>query len=104
MIDYPIIDAHLHLWDITKLKYPWLDDIPAFNKTFSLDDYNRACGNIKVEKMVFMQCECLSSQHMQEVEWVTELSLTDSRIRGIVSWAPLEKGEEVRPKIELFKK
>ena len=104
MIDFPIVDAHLHLWDITKLNYPWLDDIPALNKTFSLDDYNTACGDIKVEKMVFMQCECLPSQYMREVEWVTELSLADPRIRGIVSWAPLEKGEDVRPEIELLKK
>jgi len=104
MIDYPIIDTHLHLWDLKKLRYPWLDNIPALNRTFSLDDYNRACGNIKVEKMVFMQCECLPSQYVQEVERVTELSLTDSRISGIVSWAPLEKGEEVRLEIEFLKK
>lgn len=104
MITFPIIDAHLHLWDTNKLKYPWLNDIPALNRTFSLDDYNKACGEIKVEKMVFMQCECHQSQYLQEVEWVTELSLIDSRIKGIVSWAPLEKGEEVRVEIELLKK
>jgi L-fuconolactonase len=104
MITFPIIDAHLHLWDINKLKYPWLNDIPALNKTFSLDDYNRACGEIKVEKMVFMQCECHPSQYTKEVEWITELSRSDSRIKGIVSWAPLEKGEAVRAEIELLKK
>lgn len=103
-MNYPIIDTHLHLWDTTKLRYPWLDDIKALNKTFTLDDYNRACGDIKVEKIVFMQCECLPSQSMKEVEWVTQLSLTDSRIRGIVSRAPLENGEEVRTEIELLKK
>jgi L-fuconolactonase len=103
MIDYPIVDTHLHLWDIKKLTYPWLNDIPALNRTFSLDDYNRACGDIKVEKMVFMQCECLPSQYMKEVEGINELSLTDTRISGIISWAPLEKGEKVRPEIELLK-
>jgi L-fuconolactonase len=103
MIDYPIVDTHLHLWDIKKLKYPWLNDTPALNRTFSLDDYNKACGSIKVEKMVFMQCECLPSQYLQEVEWITELSLKETRISGIVSWAPLEKGEKVRPEIELLK-
>lgn len=101
--DFPVIDAHLHLWDTTKFRYPWLDDIPALNKPFSLDDYNRACGDIKVEKMIFMQCECLASQYQQEVEWVTELAKTDSRIGGIISWVPLEKGEAVRPEIEFLK-
>jgi L-fuconolactonase len=102
-MNYPIIDTHLHLWDITKFRYPWLDDIKALNKTFSLDDYNRACGDIKVEKIVFMQCECLPSQSIKEVQWVTQLSLQDSRIRGIVSRAPLENGEDVRTEIELLK-
>lgn len=104
MIDFPIVDTHLHLWDLNRIRYPWLDDIPALNKTFSLDDYNKACGNIKVEKMVFMQCECLPSLYVKEVEFATEISVTDSRIAGIVSWAPLEKGEEVRPEIELLKR
>lgn len=103
ILQIPIVDAHLHLWDPAKFRYPWLDDIPALNRVFSLDDYNSACGHVKVEKMVFMQCDCLPSQYLQEVEWVTELSRTDSRLAGIVSWAPLEKGEEVRPEIELLK-
>lgn len=104
MIDFPITDTHLHLWDTTKFRYPWLDDIPALNRTFTLEDYNAACGDVKVEKMVFMQCECLPFQYLHEVEWITNLSLEDSRIKGIISRAPLEKGEEVRPEIELLKK
>ena len=104
MIDFPIVDTHLHLWDLNRIRYPWLDDIPALNKTFSPDDYNKACGNIKVEKMVFMQCECLPSLYVKEVEFASEFSRADPRIAGIVSWAPLEKGEEVRPEIELLKR
>lgn len=104
MIDFPIVDAHLHLWDIEKLKYPWLEGIPELNRTFSLDDYDHACGPIRVEKMIFMQCECLPSQYLQEAEMVTELSRSDSRIAGIVARAPLENGDEARPHIELLKK
>jgi L-fuconolactonase len=104
MIDFPIVDAHLHLWDLEKIEYPWLKDIPALNRAFSLTDYNRACGDIRVEKMVFMQCECLPSLYLLEVEMVTGVSRTDPRLAGIVSWAPLEKGEEARTEIELLKK
>ena len=25
--DFPVIDAHLHLWDTTKFRYPWRDEI-----------------------------------------------------------------------------
>jgi L-fuconolactonase len=101
MIDFPIVDAHLHVWDVKRLIYPWLDNIPFLNRSFLLDDYRKACGSVKVEKMVFLQCECEPSQYMDEVRWVTELAENeDGRIQGMVPWAPLEKGEAVRPEIE----
>lgn len=99
MITFPVVDAHLHLWDIKKLKYPWLDG-GLLEKTFLLEDYNKECGTLKVEKMVFVQCECDQSQYLDEVAWVAEIAEKDERLSGIVAWAPLEKGEAVRPEIE----
>ncbi len=104
MVRFPIVDTHLHLWDITHLDYPWLDAVPYINRSFTLSDYNAACGPVKVEKMVFMQCECRPPQYTQEVAWISELAKTDRRLQGIVSWAPMEKGEGVRPEIEALKK
>src|SRR5688572_24300121 len=93
MPSFPIIDTHLHIWDLKRLKYPWLANVPQLNKDHLVDDYRRACGNVEVAKMVFAQCECDPSQFHQEAEWVTEVARTEPRIRGIVAWAPLEKGE-----------
>ena len=105
MIDFPIIDAHLHLWDIKHLSYPWLHDVPVLNRNFLLDDYKKATKNYTIEKMVFMQCEVDTSQYQKEVEWISFLSKNeDSRIKGIISWAPLEKGEAVREDLEYLKK
>lgn len=103
MIDFPIIDTHVHLWDIDHLSYPWLSDVPMLNRSFLIEDYNLACRNLSVGKIIFMQCECDPSQYKQEVEWVSKIASNDNRIQGIVSWAPLEKGEKVRPEIELLK-
>ena len=47
--------------------------------------------------MVFVQCECDPAQSPQEAEWVTEVAHTEPRIRGIVAWAPLEKGVASEP-------
>ena len=99
MIDFPIIDAHLHLWDTDNLSYPWLKDVPMLNKSFLLNDYNKACQGLEVEKMIFMQCECDPSQYKEEVQWVTQLAEKESRLQGIIAWAPLEKGEDVRLEI-----
>ena len=93
MPNFPIVDTHLHIWDLGRMRYPWLASAPPLNKNHLIDDYRRACGPVQVAKMVFLQCECDSAQFQQESDWVTEVSRTDPRIRGIVPWAPLERGE-----------
>ena len=97
MPHFPIVDTHLHIWDLGRLRYPWLAGVPMLNKNHLIDDYRRACGPVSVAKMVFLQCECDPAQFQQEADWVTEVARTDPRIRGIVAWAPLEKGDAAEP-------
>lgn len=100
MIDNPVIDSHIHLWDMNYLQYPWLADLPKLQKSFLTGDYENACGGIPVEKMVFIQCECDPSQYFDEVQWVNKLADDSSKLQGIVAWAPLEKGGAVEEKLE----
>jgi L-fuconolactonase len=101
MVDFPIVDTHLHLWDPKYLRYPWLDAIALLNKPYLLADYRRACGPVQVEKMVFLQCEVEFSQFQEEADWVTLLAQKeDARIAGLVPWAPLELGDGARPALE----
>jgi L-fuconolactonase len=93
MPQFPVVDTHLHIWDLGRLRYPWLDSNALLNRNHLIEDYRRACGPVAVAKMVFLQCECDFAQFQQEADWVTEVSRADPRIRGIVPWAPLEKGE-----------
>lgn len=99
MIDFPIVDTHLHIWDIHKVRYSWLDDVPFLNKPHLIDDYRRACGDIDVEKMVFVQAEADFDQYKKEADWVAEVAREDTRIQGMVPWAPLEKGNAVEPEL-----
>jgi L-fuconolactonase len=90
---FPIVDTHLHLWDLSRIRYPWLASVPMLNKNHLIADYRRACGPVEVAKMVFVQCECEPSQAQQEAAWVSEVARAEPRIGGIVAWAPLEKGD-----------
>lgn len=100
MINFPIVDTHLHLWDPGYLRYPWLDEIPLLNRPHLLDDYNRATGPLQVEKMVFLQCEVDFAQFQDEADWVSSLAQRDPRIQGMVPWAPLEKGDGASAALE----
>lgn len=102
MPNFPIVDTHLHLWDLKQLRYPWLESVPLLNKNHLIEDYRRACEPVQVAKMVFVQCECDVLQYFREVEWVRQVSKSDSRIRGMVAWAPLEDGESAVPSLEEF--
>lgn len=95
-IDIPIIDTHLHIWNPGWLSYPWLADVPKINKPHLPEDYRQATARLNIEKMVFIQCEADFAQYREEVDWVTEQAKSEPRIKGIVAWAPLEKGEAAR--------
>ena len=95
MPGFPIIDAHLHLWDPDNLRYPWLDNKEKLNRTFLLRDYDNATESLQVEKMVFVQCECIVSQCELEVAWATSLAKLDTRIQGVVPLAPLEQADVI---------
>ncbi|MGH7943927.1 MAG: amidohydrolase family protein [Opitutaceae bacterium] len=99
MPSFPIVDTHVHIWDPGRLRYPWLAGVPKLNRNHLIEDYRRACGPVEVAKMVFVQCECDPAQFQQEAEWVTDVARTEPRIRGIVGWAPLEKGDASAPEL-----
>jgi len=99
----PVIDAHVHVWDTRALRYPWLKDVPLLNRPYLLSEYWQAVGKVPVEGIVFVQAEVDPAQALDEARWVSELAKTDTRIRGIVPWAPLEKGAEARPFLEALR-
>src|SRR5687767_13610530 len=92
MPSFPIVDTHVHLWDLSRLRYAWLTGVPKLNRNHLVEEYRRDCGSVEVAKMIFVQCECEPSQFQQEAEWVTDIARSEPRIRGIVAWAPLERG------------
>lgn len=102
MPSFPIVDSHVHLWDPGRLSYPWLSSVPRLNRSFLIGDYDRACGTVQVAKILFVQGECEQRQFPEEAEWVASIALAETRIRGIVPWAPLELGAAAEPAIERF--
>src|SRR5262245_1292001 len=96
MLNFPIVDTHVHLWDPGVIRYPWLDHNAQLNRPFLLADYDQARGPVEVEKIVFLECDCEVSQFREEADWVTSLAAKDSRLQGMVVRVPLEQGEAIR--------
>lgn len=101
MPDFPIIDTHLHIWDMDRLKYSAFEGHPLFGRTYTIEDYRRDCGGLDIEAMVFVECYAdftgTGGQYIEEIEFVEDSARRDPRIRGIVPMAPLERGARVEP-------
>ena len=99
--DFPIIDAHLHVWDQTRLKYSAFAANPLFNHPYHVEDYQRDCGSLDIEAMVFLECYADfwpgGGQYIEEVQFVEDQALRDPRIKAIVPMAPVEWGIAALP-------
>lgn len=102
MTELPIVDTHVHLWDLDRLAYPWLEGLPRLHHTHGLEDYDEAVGDAPIESFVFVECtESLDDETSRdEVRWVSSLSAQDERLQGIVAHASLEHGQEAREHLE----
>ena len=95
MPGFPIIDAHVHLYDIDRLSYGWLKGVPAINRTHLLADFDEARGSVEVEALVFAEVAVDPGLHLAEARFAQDLADRDPRLAGIIAHAPLEKGAAV---------
>ena len=101
MPEFPVIDAHLHVWDHDRLRYSAFRGHPLFERSYHVEDYRRDCGEVEVEAMVFLECfadfDEAGGQYVEEVEFVEDEAARDPRIRAVVPMAPVERGAAVEP-------
>ena len=86
-----IIDTHQHLWDMSNLNYPWLEDFDALEKRYLIQDYRRATGEHNVVRSVHVEADPAPEHVVDEVTWLTQIAESDGMIGAIVAAAPLEQ-------------
>ena len=68
----PFIDAHVHLWDLARIRYAWLSppfsdegpngNVAAIASTYLLDDYLREAAEWNVVGMVHVEAGASPAQ------------------------------------------
>lgn len=96
MPDFPIIDAHVHLWDPARYEIPWLRQVPALNAPYELARYAEQTRGIEIEAFVYEEIDIAPDYRLLEVHQADAYAADDPRLRGIVASAPLEYGDQVR--------
>lgn len=96
MPDFPIVDAHVHLWDPEAMRIPWLDGDARLERPFGPAEYRQHTAGIEVEAIVYLQVEVAPAYAISEVIRVARQAADEPRIAAIVAYAPLEDGRRVR--------
>ena len=95
MPDFPIVDSHVHLYDVQRLSYGWLKNVPKINRTYLLADFDKARANVAVDKLVFAEVWVDKGLHLQEAAFVQEMADADPRLCGMVAHLPVEMGTAI---------
>ena len=90
-----IVDAHVHFWDPSVLRYPWLDELPALGRPFLPAAYASATSDIPIDAMILVEANCDPHESLDEVAFFEEIAAADSRVAGIVAFASLTEPNEL---------
>lgn len=96
----PFIDAHVHLWDLARIRYAWLSppfsdqgpngNVAPIALTYLLDDYLREAADWNVVGMVHVEAGADPSQALAETDWLQGIADEHGMPDGIVAFAALD--------------
>ena len=73
----PIIDTHLHFWDLSRFKLPEIESYLPLKRNYLLSDVSEAIETLNVEKIVYMEVNLIQEQKYSEAEYITEVCAQD---------------------------
>lgn len=95
-----LVDPHVHLWDLSNLRYPWLappfnDDGPngsveAIAKNYGLDQYLADADGWDVRGIVHIDAGAHPDDALGETEWLQAMADARGMPNGIVAFAALD--------------
>lgn len=101
MRDVPFVDAHIHLWDLTRIRYPWLtppfsDDGPngsvePIARNYLVKDYRADAANWNLAGAVHVDAGADAAKALAETEWLEGVADANGLPTGIVAFAALHK-------------
>lgn len=103
-LSLPIVDAHHHLWDLSKGHYPWLQedynpsafflgDYKPLCHNFMPSDYRQASHGCQVVATVHVEAERDRSEQVAETDWLHTLHAQHGFPNAVVAHAWLDRPE-----------
>ena len=98
--DLRIVDPHVHLWDLSRARYGWLQDDPLpdnpagdmsgiAGRNYGLSDYLADTAGWRVDKMVHVECGLPRGEQLAETDWLQAMAEACVYPHGIVAGADM---------------
>ena len=68
-----LIDTHCHLVDLQRLRYPWLQQVPALQHNFSVAQYRAQAQEAGITGAIYMEVDVADEQIADEVAFAAGL-------------------------------
>lgn len=91
------IDAHLHLWNLDGGGYSWLGpQHSSISRSFSALEAEALMGQYGIDSAILVQAE----DSQQDTEAMLRTARTETWVRGVVAWVPLDDDLAAEAEIE----
>jgi predicted TIM-barrel fold metal-dependent hydrolase len=100
MRDLPFIDAHVHLWDLKRISYPWLTppfandgpngSVEPIARTYLLQDYLADSAGWDVRGIVHVDAGAVPEAALDETDWLQDMADAEGMPNAIVAFAALD--------------
>ena len=103
VVDLTVVDAHQHFWDLSRYRYPWLQDpVPiafrygdysALRRSYLPADYRRDTRGHGVAKTVHVEAEWERGDPVAETRWLETLAQDTGLPSACVAHATLDRAD-----------
>lgn len=80
-----VIDSHVHVWDPSRIHYPWMVDTPTLHRRYDVHDVDDELRAVGVRSVVLVQ----AADHPDDTRLMLEIAESNPRVAGVVGWIPL---------------
>jgi L-fuconolactonase len=93
--DFPIVDAHVHIYDPLAVRFDWMASVPKLNHPHLPSDYKRLTAGVDIAAFVFVEVDAAQGEQFNEVNWVVKQAAHEPRLRGMVASLALSSGASI---------
>jgi predicted TIM-barrel fold metal-dependent hydrolase len=96
----PFVDAHVHLWDLSHIRYPWLmppfaedgpnGSVEPIAKDYGLDDYLADARGWEVRGIVHVDAGADPADALKETDWLQAIADARGMPNAIIAFAALD--------------